>query len=330
MSSARHRDASRARRALHCLCISLALLTLLGGSTVASAAPDAGILKDEAPVEVVVSVAPLAWFVGRIGGEAVRVQVLVPGNAAPEIYAPRPSQLVSLLRARLCVVVGHPDFGFEATHIRPHLERHPEIRVIDMDRVSKPRDITGDAGRDPHIWLSPRRAAATADAIAEALTALDPGRSEIYAAGLASLRREIDDLDREIRRRWLFAKPGGTARRILVLHPAWGWFGRDYGLEQIAIEQEGKAPGPRQLIPLIEEARKAQMRTVFVQPGFTRERAEQVARAIGAQIVEVDPLAAEWADNLRHVAALFAAADGSQPRPEGASAGRDAESRVTP
>ncbi len=76
----------------------------------------------------------------------------------------------------------------------------------------------------------------------------------------------------------------------------------------MAIESEGKEPVARQLIPLIERERRAGTHIVFVQPGFPRKSAELIAREIGGELVEVDPLAGEWLSNMRHVSVAFARA----------------------
>jgi zinc transport system substrate-binding protein len=46
---------------------------------------------------------------------------------------------------------------------------------------------------------------------------------------------------------------------------------------------------------------------VFVQPQFSSKSAEQVAKEIGGQVAFVDPLALNWAENLREVGTKFKA-----------------------
>jgi zinc transport system substrate-binding protein len=88
----------------------------------------------------------------------------------------------------------------------------------------------------------------------------------------------------------------------MVFHPSWGYFAHAYGLRQVAIEKEGKAPGPRHLEELIGFARKNKVRAIFIQPQFSRKSARIIARAIGARVLSADPLAEDWARNLQRVA----------------------------
>ena len=96
--------------------------------------------------------------------------------------------------------------------------------------------------------------------------------------------------------------------RFMVFHPSWGYFAHAYGLKQLPIEVEGKAPKPAQLIALIEHAREKGIHVVFVQPQFSAKSARLVAREIAGQVVFADPLAPDWMANLREVAARFEAA----------------------
>ena len=88
----------------------------------------------------------------------------------------------------------------------------------------------------------------------------------------------------------------------MVFHPSWGYFAHTYGLEQIPIEREGKAPKPVHLQELITHAIAHDIRVIFVQPQFSTKSAETIAKAIGGTVVVADPLALDWADNLRRQA----------------------------
>jgi zinc transport system substrate-binding protein len=74
------------------------------------------------------------------------------------------------------------------------------------------------------------------------------------------------------------------------------------------VEIEGKNPKPAQLKELIKYARKNDIKIIFVQPQFSAKSAEVIARGIGGQVVFADPLAEDWALNLRDAARKIKAA----------------------
>jgi zinc transport system substrate-binding protein len=140
--------------------------------------------------------------------------------------------------------------------------------------------------------------------IAAALAAVDSAHRARYEENLTAFLEEIDALDGELRS--LFAASPGA--RFMVFHPSWGYFARAYGLEQVPIEIEGKEPKPAQLKALIQHAREHGIKVVFVQPQFSAKSAELVARDIGGRVAAVDPLAGNWAENLRAVGRTFKSA----------------------
>jgi zinc transport system substrate-binding protein len=263
------------------------------------------------PIPVAVSVPPQAYFVKRIGGKRVSVNVLIPPGASHETYAPSPKQMVEASRARLYVKVGHPQFLFEHRYIEPFLRQRPEMVVVNMSEGVEFLNLPGHAhegtaptaseGSDPHVWLAPYTVRVAAGNIARALARIDPQHAAEYQAGLARFVADLDRLDQEIRRLLSAVK----RRTFMVYHPAWGYFARQYGLEQLAIETAGKEPSPGQLMALVRQARQQGIKAVFVQKGFATKGAEALARELGGEVIELDPLARDWLANMRETAALF-------------------------
>jgi zinc transport system substrate-binding protein len=253
----------------------------------------------DTPIQAAVSVPPQAYLVDKIGGDRVAVQVMIPPGASPATYEPWPQQLVGLEKARLYVEVGHAAFPFEVQHLTAIMAANPKVEIVNM--AAGLQQLGGSAAADPHIWLSPSVVRAAAGEIAAALARIDPDHRSDYEFNLREFLAEIDALDRDIR-----ASLAGLERhRFLVFHPAWGHFAAEYGLEQVAIEADGKEPGPAQLVALIEEARHQGLELIFVQQGFSDRSARAIAREIGARVVVLDPLAYDWEENLRRVAAAL-------------------------
>lgn len=169
---------------------------------------------------------------------------------------------------------------------------------------SRSGDDHSSGSPDPHIWLSPALVKIQAAQIRNALVAIDPARRSTYESNHQAFVREIEELDAELKA--LFA--GRTGERFMVFHPSWGYFAQAYGLVQVPVEVEGKEPKPAQLQQLIRHARERGIKVVFVQPQFSAKSAELLAREIGGQVVYADPLAENWAVNLREVARKFGAA----------------------
>jgi len=159
---------------------------------------------------------------------------------------------------------------------------------------------------DPHIWLDPQRMAAVAATAAAALAELLPAERHAIEDRLQVLQSALGEADAGIAARLAPVR----GRTLVVLHPAYGYFTRRYGLIQVAVEVEGKAPSARQLAAIVDSLEGLPVQAIFVQPQFSQIAAQRVADTIGCAIVELDPLAGDYLANLETMAGRIAAALG--------------------
>lgn len=286
------------------------------------------------PLRVFASVVPIQTFIAKIGGEHVDALAMVRPGFDPHTYDPTPKQISALAGAALYVRTGVP---FEKAWMARIRSANPAMQVFDArDGIAlRERDAHShdepdhghahDAGaphldheqhdehaaehhqddeKDPHVWTDPSLVRHMIGSIRDKLTELAPSYAEAFARNHDAYVAELEALDRELHA-LLDPLPN---RRFMVFHPAWGYFAEAYGLTQVPIEREGKEPGARALVALIDQAKQENVKVVFVQPQFDRRSATQVARAIGGVVVAVDPLAAVYVDNLRRVGREFAQA----------------------
>ena len=239
--------------------------------------------------DICVSIAPQAYLVKRLAGEDTPVTVMIPPGAAPPTYVPTASQIRSLHECKLYVKNGHPDFHFEKKHIDPFLKKHPELPTVNM---AEGLDIVPG---DVHIWLSPRYMNTAAERIYDQLLKLWPERSDELKANLVSLQRDIGKLDVELTQ----ALQAHQGKQFLTLHPAWGYFARDYGIEQLSVHHEHKAPSTQEMAHLIEHAKEHDVHIIFVQKEFMFEQLEVIKDAIDGEIVTLDPLNPDWLKQMR-------------------------------
>lgn len=247
--------------------------------------------RTEQPL-VLVSVAPQAWFVKRLAGDFVQVEVMIPPGASPHAYEPSIDQMRQVTSADLFIKIGHPHFTFEQAFLDRIQPDRPELRVVNSSAGIE--QLPGD----PHIWMSMSGARAMAANVAAALIELLPDRREEIEGNLRTLLAEVNDVDLKIRE--MLGPFEG--RKFFVFHPAWGYFAREYGLEQVSIEHEGKEPNPQHLGHLMDDVRGSGARVIFIQPQFPKKSAIALARETGAAVVVLDPLSAEWLANMERTA----------------------------
>ncbi|MGE4578139.1 MAG: metal ABC transporter solute-binding protein, Zn/Mn family [Desulfuromonadales bacterium] len=268
-----------------------------------------------APLQVFVSVLPQKYIVERIGGNEVTVSVMVGPGRSPATYEPTPKQMATLATAAVYFRIG---VAFETVWMERIRSNNPDLRIIDLREGITLRAIEshhhpghdhhdeekGQGLKDPHIWTSPLLVQVMAGKVLSVLAALNPEAEETYRRNYQALISDLESLDRDIRTKLAPLKN----RRFLIFHPSMGYFADTYGLQQVPIEMEGKEPGARTLARLIDEAKAQNVRVIFVQEQFSRRLAENIARSIDATVIAIDPLAEDYATNMRHIADVFAAA----------------------
>jgi zinc transport system substrate-binding protein len=262
------------------------------------------------PLEVWVSIPPMLEIVGRVGGGRVLAHALLEPGASPHTYEPTPRQLAALWEADLYLCIGVP---FETPLLAKISSLRPDLPVADCSRGIELEPID-DAhsqahpgeGFDPHTWLDPVLVEIEASAVREELCRIAPADCPVFATNLTSYLKELEAANRRIET--VLAPYRG--RTLLVFHPAYGYFARRYGLEQVAVEAGGKEPTPRQLALLVERAKAAGASALFVQPQLRGNSARAVAEAVGCPLIELDPLAADLVANLERMGRDIAAALG--------------------
>jgi zinc transport system substrate-binding protein len=243
-------------------------------------------------LRVVVSILPQVEFAEKVGGDRVEVSCMIPPGAEPHEYEPKPSQLTGLSSARLYIQVGS-GIAFEQVWMERMRSINAEMPVIDSAEGIE------TIGADPHVWLSPRHAQTMVGNICRGLVQVDPTHRDHYERNRDLYLEELKILDEQLGRN--LADAG--VKRFMVYHPSWGYFARAYGLEQLAVEAEGKEPTIQGLAKLVRRARELGVDAVFVEPQFAGRSARTIAAEIGARVLPLDPLPRHYADQLRHFVA---------------------------
>lgn len=271
--------------------------------------------SDSADVlQVTVSIPPQKYFVERVGGERVEVNVMLPPGASPATYEPTPQQLRRLDEADAYARIHVP---FENAWMDRIRSANSDMLVVDLTQEIDRMPMAGShhhgnaehhhgeveevKNPDPHIWLSPPLVKEQAQTIYEALVQLDPDHQQEYRANLDRFIADLETLDREIEQ----TLSAVENEEFMVFHPAWGYFARAYDLEMIPIEVGGTEPSAAQMSKLITKAKEENIDIIFAQPQFSTKDAETIAQEIGGEVLLIDPLSSDWMENMRQVANTF-------------------------
>lgn len=299
--------------------LALVIVPVLGAcqSTVAPVA------QDTDQINVTVSIVPLAYFAERIGGGWVNINTMVGPGEEPHSYEPTPEQMVAISESPVFFSIG---VEYEDVWLPKFEETNPEMLIVDASEgieripvassvaeVGAQTDTEDDhhdeeGGLDPHVWLSPENGKVIAENILNGLIEIAPKHEADFRSNFDALIADIDDLDAQIRE----TLAGEQNQSFIVFHPAWGYFAKQYALEQIAVQVGGQDPSASELADLVEIAREREISVIFVQPSFNSASAEALAQEIDGTVAVANPLAEDWLDNLNTIANALAESFGQQ------------------
>jgi zinc transport system substrate-binding protein len=157
--------------------------------------------------------------------------------------------------------------------------------------------------RDPHIWLSPARVSLIVEIMRDELIEILPQYEAEFKENAKQYLDKLVAADQENQE--LLSKYQGE--KILVYHPSFGYFTEHYGLKMLAIEADGKEPGPRHLQDIIKYARQEGIKNIFYQAEIDSSRIRAVAEELDGETVQLNPLAQDYIENLKVMAAEVAA-----------------------
>jgi zinc transport system substrate-binding protein len=249
-----------------------------------------------APVNkiITVSISPFKYFVEQIAGNDFIVNVMVPAGADPHTYEPFPGQINDLRKSVGYISNGF--LGFEMNWLERFYETNRTMKKLNLGDSIAPlsSEHHHEGGHieaaDPHYWVSPKCALVIASSVKNFLCRLNPSQIQKYNSNYQVLISKIKELDNKASQ--LFSAV--PVKSFMIYHPNLAYLARDYGLEEIPVEYEGKEPTPSRMRELIDRARKEKLMTIFVQLEYDTKNAKAIAGETGAKIVLIDPLSENW------------------------------------
>ena len=256
--------------------------------------------EPEKPV-VAVSIVPERTFVEAVCGDTVDIVTLIPPGSNPGNYEPTAQEMEAFGDAELYFSIG---VATEEANILPNAGDVKVVPLAEEVAAVYPDRTFESGGRDPHIWLSPKRVKVMVEAIAREMSALDPDNKALYEQNAADYLAQLDEVDQEIKT----ALEGVASKQFIVYHPAFGYIAEDYGLTMHALEEDGKEATAQHLQEMVDLAKAEGIKVIFYQEEMDSSQAEAFAEEIGGKTIQLAPLAPDYIANLQNMAATMAEA----------------------
>jgi ABC-type Zn uptake system ZnuABC Zn-binding protein ZnuA len=263
-----------------------------GGSTTAKQSGTATAAPD-----FMATIHPLTAIVREVAGDKATVGRLLPPNASPHVYEPKPSDAFKTAKTKVLFYASLDldswALDLESPRKVPLINFVPEADLLPMGEHHHHHDHGHDHGHDghdhghgpehgdgeldPHFWVDPALVRKILPNIAEVLAEEDPKNADAYRANAERFAKDLEKLEKEIAE--ILAPVQGEA--ILTLHPGMRYFFKRFGLVDGGSIEEipGTGISTKALQRILREVKEDKIRAVFIEPQLDRKNVDIIAEA---------------------------------------------------
>lgn len=239
----------------------------------------------ETKLKIVASFSVLGDLVRQVGGDDVQVDIIVPENADPHVYQPKPLDAKKLSQAELVIVNG---LGFEGWLDRLIANSGFKGKIVVAAKAVKPRILLDSqaAGNvaDPHAWHDVKNVILYVTEIKNALQQQLPDMKNKFEKAAGKYIHSLHRLDRWVQEQFKGIKP--ERRKVITTHDAFSYYGVAYGIEflsPVGVSTDAE-PSAAKVADLIRTIKEQNIRAVFIENLSTRKLIEQIAKEAQANV----------------------------------------------
>jgi manganese/zinc/iron transport system substrate-binding protein len=217
-------------------------------------------------INVVCTTGMIADMAQQVGGERVKVIGLMGPGVDPHYYKASQGDVAKLRKADVVFYNGLFLEG-KMEGIFTKMARDKKVVAVAAELppeiLRKPAEFAGHF--DPHIWFDVGLWRQTIDKVVSTLAEMDPEGASNYQANGDAYNAALGELDQWVRQA---VETIPKAQRLLVTaHDAFGYFGRAYGVEVVALQGVSTVAeyGVKDVSQLVDLIVERQVKAIFVE-----------------------------------------------------------------
>lgn len=261
-------------------------------------------VNSDGKINVAVSIGPEVQWVNAVGGDKVNVILMVPSGADPHTYEPLPDQLIEVSSAKMYAEIGSP-LEFETNYMSKIESANPNMLIVNCSEgiTLIPNSAENESETmDPHDWVDPKNAKIMVNNIYNGLVKVDPADKEYFLNNRNLYMAQLDQLDENTTK--ILKDKKGTD--ILVFHPAFGYYAKDYNLTQVGVMLNDEEPSPQRIAMIVDIAKADNITVMYNEPQYDPEYMQSISSQVGGKVITVNDLDENYLQNMMNVAKAFA------------------------
>ncbi len=223
--------------------------------------------------QIYTSIYPIYDFTKKIGGEKISVYNMTKAGVEPHDFEITSKDMANLSKADLFIYNGG---GME--HWVNTIKEALDIKYIDASSNINENDL------DPHFWLSPINAKIQMENIKNGLAKIDFENENYYESNYNLYANRLSELDYKIKNSLSNLKN----RNLVLTHPAFGHFCKEYSLNQIAIARD--EADPKAMADIITFIKNNNVHAIFYEEFSSSKLVDSIAKETGIKILTLNPI----------------------------------------
>ena len=237
-------------------------------------------------IRVIASFYPVYLIAKNVarGVPGVSLQSLTPAlTGCLHDYAVTTSDMKRLADAQVFIANGA---GMES-FLDKIVTQYTNLKIIQLSEGIPLIKGEGNAGVNPHVWVSISNAMIQVKNLAKAMEKFDPAHNESYEKHAADYIARLEILRQKMHSELAPYK----GRAIVTFHEAFPYFAREFGLKIAAVveREPGSGPGAKELADTIELIKNNGIPALFSEPQYPASAAQAIANETGAKVYVLDP-----------------------------------------
>lgn len=212
---------------------------------------------------ILTTILPLYLFTGNLvnGIENIHLELLIDGeNANPHTYSMTIEAMKRISKAHVIIANGKAEEILDFEKIR---SMNPSAKILLTHSASaSAEDLPTIDGKNPHTWLSPKRAIVECEEIVKTLVTAFPDLKESIEGNMRGYRKKLEVLAGQLALKLSRVK----SAEIITFHDALDVFAADFGVPILYHIEDvhGIPPSPGKLVKILEAIRVRNNRVVLV------------------------------------------------------------------
>jgi zinc transport system substrate-binding protein len=272
----------------------IALLFLLLISFLLSCQPAKESNREDQKLRVIATIFPIYDFARNIGGDKIKVTMLLPPGTDAHHYELKPENIVKVSKTDIFLFT---NFEMEqwAYKIINAAEKNTNMLAIETGAgaVLLPLNAEGQEQEnhvskfDPHIWLDMDNAQKMVDNIAAAFIKKDSRNSDYYLRNAHNYKLKLIVLDQRYRTELTKCK---TKTILHAGHWAFAYLAKKYNLNYIAAYNVSAdaEPSPQKMINLVQQVKSQGVAYIYYESMINPRLAQTIARETGAGLLKLN------------------------------------------